>query len=258
VSYSGNTAETMNLFEQLRRRRCVIVSVTSGGKLAEASEKRRIPVVRVEPGRLPRAALPSLVTSVIMVMHEAGQSRALKRALNDCARVLSLVTVRYDSVQPSEKNEAKIFATQLFGRWIHVLALERDQSLARRFVAELNENSKLPASYSFVPEFAHNMIEGWPFYGPERLPLALVAFRGKSESPFERRLYSEAVMVVAERANATVLEFTPRSVGRLSGLMESIAFGDWVSYYLAILRGVDPSEMPAITEYKRRIARVAG
>jgi glucose/mannose-6-phosphate isomerase len=154
----------------------------------------------------------------------------------------------------SEHNEAKQVAAQLVDRWVQVLALERDQCLARRFVAELNENSKLAANYGLIPEFSHNMIEAWPYHGePAKLPLTLFSFRDPAESELESKLFTEAVLLVAERANAVALEYKPRSRSRLEMLMESIAFGDWVSYYLAILRGVDPSEIPAIKELKRRI-----
>lgn len=254
VSYSGDTQETLQLFEQARKRKAAIVSVTSGGKLERASKKHGIPIFRVESGKQPRAALPSLVAAVTLALEESGIGRNLSRAPKESARTLGDVSSRVDVKIPHDENEAKQIASQLLGRWVQVLALERNQSLARRFTAELNEMSKLAASFSLIPEFSHNTIEGWPYYGePQKLPLALFGFRDPAETEFESRLFNEAVLLVAERANALALEYKPRSRTRLPMLMESIAFGDWISYYLAILRGIDPTEIPTIRQFKERI-----
>jgi glucose/mannose-6-phosphate isomerase len=254
VSYSGNTIETLSLFREARRRKCRIASVASGGELARISQTHRVPVFKVEPGRQPRAALPSLVAAACQALDRSGIRVGASAALGRCARMLEAFLERIDVKVASEHNEAKQVAAQLVDRWVQVLALERDQCLARRFVAELNENSKLAANYGLIPEFSHNMIEAWPYHGePAKLPLTLFSFRDPAESELESKLFTEAVLLVAERANAVALEYKPRSRSRLEMLMESIAFGDWVSYYLAILRGVDPSEIPAIKELKRRI-----
>lgn len=254
ISYSGNTIETLGLFDEARRRKCLMTSVTSGGQLERISRKQRIAVFSVEPGRQPRVALPSLVTAASQALEGSGMRVGAARTMRRCARMLESFLGRVDTGIPLDRNEAKQVAAQLLGRWIQVLALERNQSLARRFTAELNENSKLAACYSLIPEFSHNMIEGWPYYGePGKLPLSLFSFRDPTESKLESKLFTEAVLLVAERANAIAAEYKPRSRSRLEMLIESIAFGDWVSFYLAILRGVDPSEIPAIREFKRRI-----
>jgi glucose/mannose-6-phosphate isomerase len=39
----------------------------------------------------------------------------------------------------------------------------------------------------------------------------------------------------------------------LARLLSLIVLGDWVSYYLASLRGVDPWTIPAIDELKQRL-----
>jgi len=42
----------------------------------------------------------------------------------------------------------------------------------------------------------------------------------------------------------------------LAQIMSSVLFGDYVSYYLALLNGVDPSPVAAIDYLKRRLAEV--
>jgi len=42
--------------------------------------------------------------------------------------------------------------------------------------------------------------------------------------------------------------------GLLENLLQGMLLGDMVSYYLAVLKGVDPAPVSVITEFKRRIA----
>jgi len=42
----------------------------------------------------------------------------------------------------------------------------------------------------------------------------------------------------------------------LAQIMSAVLFGDYVSYYLALLNGIDPSPVAAIDYLKRRLAEV--
>ena len=57
----------------------------------------------------------------------------------------------------------------------------------------------------------------------------------------------EAAGVANERVEA-------RGEGDLARVLSAIYFGDWVSYYLAMLNGVSPSPMTAIEGIKRWLA----
>jgi hypothetical protein len=58
-------------------------------------------------------------------------------------------------------------------------------------------------------------------------------------------------------ARAPVHEAWGRGEGRLARLLTLTLLGDWVSYYLAILRGVDPWAMETLETFKRRMAEWA-
>lgn len=56
-SYSGNTEETISVFNSGLKRKCRIVCITSGGKVQKIAEKNKVPVVKIQPGFHPRYAL---------------------------------------------------------------------------------------------------------------------------------------------------------------------------------------------------------
>jgi glucose/mannose-6-phosphate isomerase len=46
--------------------------------------------------------------------------------------------------------------------------------------------------------------------------------------------------------------------GRLARLASLVQFGDYLSLYLALAAGVDPTPIASIDEFKRRLAESAG
>src|SRR4030067_1807274 len=56
-SYSGNTEETISVFNSALKKKCRIVCITSGGKVEKIADKNIIPVVKILPGYHPRYAL---------------------------------------------------------------------------------------------------------------------------------------------------------------------------------------------------------
>ena len=51
------------------------------------------------------------------------------------------------------------------------------------------------------------------------------------------------------------LDVQGRGDGSLAGLLSLLYLGDWASYYLALLNGVDPAPVEIIGELKRRLAK---
>jgi glucose/mannose-6-phosphate isomerase len=72
VSYSGNTEETLAATEQGLAAGARLVAVASGGRLAEVAQAAGGTLVQVEGGRMPRAALWSLVVPVLLAAEARG------------------------------------------------------------------------------------------------------------------------------------------------------------------------------------------
>ena len=64
ISYSGETAETLGLFEQAKRNGAKVGAICSGGKLLATVQSQGIPYVKVDCGMPPRLALPELVAAL--------------------------------------------------------------------------------------------------------------------------------------------------------------------------------------------------
>lgn len=250
MSYSGNTRETLSMYGSARERGCPMVVITSGGRLLEMAGQDGQDVVQVPSGLQPRAALGHLLGSAACIVESTGLA---PMASDIRAFVPSLEALMQDLLptSPQMHNAAKRIAMSLVGSIPFVYAPRPLRSAATRWQTQINENSKMLCLSGEVPEMGHNQIVGWVDGVGVHVgrPVMLLPRSGRCTSADLMRTIIDMLAehgidaVVAELEGSTPLE------SALHGIM----LGDFVSYYLAILRGVDPTPVPSITELKGRL-----
>jgi glucose/mannose-6-phosphate isomerase len=122
---------------------------------------------------------------------------------------------------------------------------------ATRWKTQLNENAKVPAFCSVLPELNHNEVVGWSEGQGARF--VLIALRYEDERPEVGTLFPAAIGVVAESGLRHEEVWGPGDTP-LSVLMSLIMLGDATAVYLGLLRGVDPTPMEAIARLKGALA----
>jgi len=124
--------------------------------------------------------------------------------------------------------------------------------IAKRWQTQMNENAKMLAFSSALPEADHNELVGWSEDARARRHTPIV-LRDRDEPPEIRRQLDITVELMSRRAAAIEIEAEGESV--LSRLLGTLYLGDYVSLYLATLRRVNPMPLPPIAELKKRLAR---
>lgn len=253
ASYSGQTFETLKVLNEARRRKSTVGCVASGGVMLEICRKKGIPHIEVTGGLQPRAALPCIFSASLVMLERWGicsrrTTRAQSRAATEQMRELRK-TIGFASTH--SENPAKQLAVQLLGRIPFVYASEFLASVGRRFKNQLNENSKVLAKCEVLPEILHNEIESWRMLkeGHFADSTSFVFLRGSKE---EAEMFERLMCLIRESGGKTVHEIYLNSSAKLSGLLASIYYCDYVSFYLAIARGVDPTPVDAISSFKSR------
>ena len=123
-------------------------------------------------------------------------------------------------------------------------------SVARRFKNQLNENSKVPAKHDLLPESGHNEVEGWR----DVKNLIPVFIRDTIESQTEARIIEGFKRTITKASGTRALDVRVRTRSKLGRLLGPILFLDYVSIYLAFLRGIDPTPTPLIKEFRNNIS----
>jgi len=249
ISYSGETSETFEMFEQSRRANAKMAVVCSGGKLLDAAQTHRIPYVKVAGGMVQRVALPELLSAVTHVLGKAGILEDSDRLLDLASEAAKDVIGRVKAAVPLAQNPAKQIATALMGHLPLLVGSEQNISVLRRFKNELNENSKVPAVFYTLPEAFHDDVEGLEGLAQLTQPQPVI-LRSATETEGERRVGERLVDAFSQLGFPKPLFFSGVGKGRYEWLLSAITFGDFVSVYLSALRGADPSKLSWIPHFR--------
>ena len=253
-SYSGETEETLSLYREAGERGVPRVAMTSGGTLAAWCERDGVPVSLFPGGSPPRAALFPSWVAFTSLLHRIGWLEDPMPGWSEAARGLMEGARRLGAAVPEADNPAKQLARALHGRLPLIYAgAERIGPVATRVRNQLNENAKLLGHSALAPELTHNEIVGWEQPGPVHAMVSVLVLRDREDRPeVAKRLTLTAEYVAAQ--GAAVHEWSSSGDGRLARLASLIQFGDYLSFYLALLNGVDPTPIPSIDAFKRRLA----
>lgn len=255
VSFSGNTEETLAAFEEALARGCRVAVVCSGGRLAERGEESATGALFGIPADvpMPRAGLGYLTAGVLGVLGRAG---VLPWPDEEVEEVRGVVGALADELGPGRSNHAKELAAWLEDRVPVVWGSEGpSEAAAWRWKCAFNENAKVPAFASALPELDHHEVAGWS--EGRGGGFALVVLREEGEHPTVGPRVAATLEVMAE-AGMPVREVRGRGSSGLARTLSLMLVGDAASTYHALARGVDPTPIRAIEELKARLAEGGG
>jgi glucose/mannose-6-phosphate isomerase len=249
ASYSGNTEETLNCFEQATSAGAPRVVVTTGGKLAEAAREAGVPVIGVPSGMQPRAAVVYMTVAALEVAELAGAAPSLRDEIEESAGLVRDLAGGWGP-DAGDDSEPKRIAAALRGRIPVVYGGRLTSAPARRWRSQLNENAKIPAFYGELPEAHHNEVVGWHHTDA---PLTAVLLEAPGEHARMGVRY-EITAEVAQAAGLHVQRVTSHGNSPLARVMSLVLLGDLVSVYLGVLLGVDPTPVAEIETLKARLS----
>ena len=260
-SYSGNTEETLTSTGEALRRGCPVIGITTGGKLEKIHEESGVapvPLIKIPPGFSPRAVIGYSFVPLLVMLGKLGFASDQKAVLEEAHQVLKGTCAAYGRSKKTGNNPAKDLAHRLFGRFpIVYCGGGVFEAVSYRWRCQFNENSKRLAGSHVVPEMNHNEIVGWE--GPRHLTTSSVVIYLCDES--NRREVNarfEFMQPLIEKGGGRVVEFRGEGKSVLSRIFSMVNLGDFVSVYLALLEGVDPTPVYAIDTIKAHLETFAG
>ncbi len=171
----------------------------------------------------------------------------------EAADLLSDLANQWHPDVGSAANPAKRLAEALHGTLPVIYgASPGTEPVARRWKTQLNENSKVHAVYGSFPEIVHNEVVAWDGAGDNVPPRSVVVLRDRDDGPASEGRIEAARSAAFQRARS-ISDVWSVGSGRLARVFSLILFGDLVSVYLAVLRGVDPTPVAAIDAIKQRL-----
>ena len=253
-SYSGMTEETLSSFEQALETESKKLVITTGGKLKIMAEERNVPVFSFDYQAQPRAALGFSFLPILCFLQRLGIINDRSADVAEMVNVLQQLSQKINEGVPLSHNPAKQLAQKLYGRLPVIYGAGIVAEVAHRWKTQLNENSKAWAFYEVFPELNHNAVVGYQF--PPELASKIVVVLLRSPSLQQRtQLRYQVTCQLLDRAKVSYQIVDGDGTSPLSQMMSLVLFGDYVSYYLAILYKIDPSPVKAIDYLKEQLAQ---
>lgn len=251
-SYSGNTEETLEALDKARARGAMIAVLAGGGTLLEDARAHGDEYIQVPKAVQPRMAVFYAYRALVELL--AGYGLVPREKLDEMAAVaehLKNSVKQWEAAVPLENNPAKQLALQLAGKTPIVYAGPRMAPAAYKWKISFNESSKNTSWCGVLPEFDHNEFIGWSSHPIEK-PFAVIDLLSSYEHPrVLRRFEIGDRLLSGMRPKAIRVEAAGGS--ELEQLLYLVLLGDFVSLYLGILNGVDPSPVELVERLKKEL-----
>ena len=257
VSYSGNTEETLSAFHQLVQTPAKKLVLTGGGKLGELAQKENVFFSIIDYPAPPRATFPYMFASLVGIFNKLGLLSEKSADMQQSISFLSQMVDELDITVPSESNRAKKLAEKLHENIVITYGAGVLTGVARRWKTQFNENSKNWAFFEIFPELIHNAIVGYSFPPQVKKRLFTILLRVPLLNPRIKVQYGAVIKILEDNELPyEVIDGTGENT--FTQVLSLILFGDFTSYYLAILNRVDPTPVPVIDFIKQYMADYQG
>lgn len=233
VSYSGNTEEMISVYNEAKRRNCQIVCITSGGKLKEKCITDRTPYIKVPSDIAPRSSMPFLVIPILRLL---GVELELNKLINIVGN-------------KGLFQKARDISQNLVDKIPIIYSSERLKPVANRWKTQFNENSKIHAFSNSFSEMNHNELEG---YVNLKGDYYVIIIRDEGDDVnIKKRMELAKDLIKSKGVSVTEISITGRN--EFNRVMSEIYVGDLTSVYLAEAYNTDPTPVPLIEEFKKKL-----
>ena len=272
VSCSGMTEETLSTTAEAGRRGARVITIGAGGSDLEklsGSISGAVHFAIDAKGRSPRASLWTHATPLLMVANALGIGHIGEKEFEVAADLMDELSVANGPSVLLGQNSAKALALSCAESLPMVWGTGMiGATAAGRFMAQLAENAKIPATHGELPEVGHNQIVTFDGVLAGAAPARdifsdndgeidrrthLYILRDTNEHPaVEKRI--GIISQIASDRNVPVTLIQAKDGHPISRLASLIVPTDWASVYAGLALGIDPSQISTINELKAGLA----
>ena len=251
-SYSGNTEETVSALYEALTQDAQIATISAHGKLEEIANRKDIAHVKLPSGLQPRMAVIYNLRALIKLLVAFDIVGPEKYdEIEQSANFLREETKNWLARVPSDVNLAKQIALYAAGRSGVFLSSSDMSPVAYKWKISWNENAKNVSFWNEYPEFNHNEFIGWSSHPIEK-PFAVVEIRSNLEHERVQKRFEVSERLLSGMRPAPIV-VEPQGETLLQQLAWSFALGDFVSIYLAVLNGVNPTPVELVEKLKKEL-----
>ncbi len=240
ISYSGDAEETLSMYRDALKKGCHVVTIGAGGKLREVSAHNKTRNLHIPYGIAPRMAYAYMFFPMLKILENSGLIESQKENVKKTLKVIE--NNKFEDITEN-------FAERINQKIPLIYTSPDYECVAKKWKLNFNENTEIPAFYNIFPSASHNEIAGFAKKGEEFYVLIIKS--GDEDLRLQKRI-GVAKDIIRE-IGVSVTEMAITGDAYLTKIFSAILIGDWLSYHLAIKRGVDPTPRRIIDELEKRL-----
>ena len=252
-SYSGNTEETLSAFADAKAKGANICGISTGGSLTEKLNTDNYDIIAIPAGLQPRAALAYSIVPMLFLLR--AQRLIGDSIFNDISNTVKLLRVHRDEyAKEVASNLTYTLAASIYKTLPIIYGTSESTAVAAlRWKGQFCENASMLAYHNELPEMNHNEIAGWENNAKlfDNMSVRWLTDSNDHDQVQLRQKITKRIIGMKNN-NQHVIAVAGSSV-RVR-LLHLIHFGDWVSYWCAILHGTDPSPVIPIMQLKEELS----
>lgn len=253
-SYSGNTEEALSAYEDAKKKSLPVIAMSAGGKLRERALADGKPFVQIPETHIqPRSSVGYQFGALASLLANLSVMTSRNRDIAQLEAVLKPQML---------EQKGRALAKKLLGTIPIVYASDAWRELAHIIKIKFNEHAKMSAFWNYFPELNHNEMNGFaslinpkskaqnPKQQLSGHDFHILALMDENDHPrVKRRMEIMAKILAKKGIKSTCIPIEGKTP--LEKIFSTLILGDWIAYYTAVLRGVDPTPVDMVEEFKK-------
>lgn len=250
-SYSGNTEETISALGQAEKLGAQLGVIASGGHLIDVAVGYNISHVNLPDGLQPRMAVIYNLRALLALLENFSLIHGKLEEVDTLSGWLGRESAAWGPEVPTEDNYAKQLAELAVGKTPVFYGGALTAPVAYKWKISWNENAKNLSFWNEYPEFNHNEFMGWTSHPVDKPFVVFDLISSFEHSQILKRFEISDRLLSGKRPKSTVVNLAGDSL--IAQLLWGSIFADYVSIYVAILNGVDPTPVDLIEKLKKEL-----
>ena len=254
-SYSGNTEETISILGKAQSKGAKVCAITTGGKIGKICEKYNYDKVIIPSGMQPRAALAFSFIPILYILCRLNIiSTSITSSLISSSKLIKENSKKY-SIK-NDDNPVWVLAKKIYNK-IPIIYADSDrlQTVAVRLKGQICENGKILAYHSVFPEMNHNEIVGWE-KNSELFSNYFIIWLFDIDMNERNKFRQKIVKDMLKEIGVDQFKLEVSGDDFIDRFLLLIHYGDWLSYWCAILHKMDPSPVQNIEKLKNKLSEI--
>lgn len=236
-SYSGNTEETLSIFNQGKERGCTMIAITAGGQLMDLCKENNVKYYTIESGFQPRMALGYSFGFLVKIF-----GGLLNENVDDDLNAAIENLQKQDEHLEDATMIMNKFKSHLNSKYV-IIADAQFEAVGIRACQQFQENAKKEAFCNVLPEANHNVIES--YYG--KLDTNFILLNSNTNERVSDRF--DFVSGLLEKENNRVVQIGVEEFS-LKMVFSLIHKLDWATILIAEETQQNPMEIENIISLK--------